>query len=558
MVTSTPTATQIPIIRPQIYKEDDVEVVQGALKNPDLKTSYNSADQTMSLKGHVNFTPFENEAPFEFDLDLFGSSELPGTITMRPTPSAKLPQGMKIAAKATCIGEDETSCDDSFIDIYFSYNKRVYHHQIEVLSEKTKKIQSENKKTDYATSVGAEEDDDDTEDVDSPRVIDVTAPKNSGVKKGLPLVRLDHENEPIEEDDDVEGETGRYIGDLKGDIHNILYAEPKDAIGPAVPAIAPVAPVKPVDNKGQKTDEKKTEEKAPTPKTPESKIDDKKPEPAKKTEPLTPKAEVKPGPAKSEVTPKPSETSQAPTPEEKPAEKEETSQPVKNEIDITKKIMQVIGFANSGRLKKALNLYDYSQKHQPVGYYIARPEIEIHYGGNELAYLIIKIGKFALTHIDDYSVRIGDLSKKNGGTIYTKYKGVPIPKHLSHKNGLDADMSYFFKDPKDQGQSALHKGSARSDWMIELQWKLFKELVSTNLVDRFFVHRNVKKALCRYARKNEEISKDTRTGLAYETLWRLQPRPADHADHFHIRAKCSSLQQGCRPSPEPTPGTGCF
>ena len=141
----------------------------------------------------------------------------------------------------------------------------------------------------------------------------------------------------------------------------------------------------------------------------------------------------------------------------------------------------------------------------------------------------------------------------------SKEEGGAFGQHKSHQNGLDADIAYYFENRNLQKAfaSAVVIDKPHLSWMVEKQWGLYKKLGQTQLIDRIFIHKTLKKALCQLAIKNGEISKSDTKGETYEVLRRLIA-DVDHNTHFHMRLKCSKAQIRCRPLPEPAAGTGCF
>jgi penicillin-insensitive murein endopeptidase len=557
-----PTATSTPAAeKPSLYKEEGVEVVRGGIHSEKLNVVYDEVTKSMTLKGQLQVTPFDGGPLAVVDIDLAGKSVDAERISLKPLTEDKTPNAIKVAAKATCIDE-AGGCAASFIDIYVQYNDHIYHHQIETAgSTQTAKAAP------YLIPM-------DQKPAKAPTILDLDK------EDDLSAAERDDDNEPIEDDDDNGTEQGHYIGDIKGDLKELFDVSPKAAtpVVAASPVSSPAPSQAPVP--ATKTPEK-PEVKKPVPKVetkPEVKVETKpevKPPVVVKPAPVTvpPKKETTPAPAPAEKTKVPvkpevkknetkPEVKQETAPEKPAREKEEEKEkggPLTSLGNISKKIYQVMGSASSGFLKNALSLFDLTKKETPTGFYISRPELKTYYGSNEMIYMIQKMGSFTLSHIPDYSVRIGDMSKERGGIIYTRSRGKSVPKHKSHKSGVDADISYYFKDPKTQGQSALTaKGLAREDWLIDMQWGLFKMFNETKLVDRMFIHRKLKKAMCNFVIAKGEITADTKEGIAFETLWRLQPRQSDHADHFHLRVKCSSIQQGCLAMPDPPRTTGCF
>lgn len=576
-------------VKPTVVVTEGHEIVQGGLRSQNLQAVYDDTTQSMTLHGQLEITPFDGSPKATLNVALAGTSNGDSRITLKPYKSdLQIPEGMNLAAKATCLGDDG-DCGTSFIDIYVQYKDHVYRHQVETVSNEVAATKT--------IPLPLHTSDEDTETVDESHDEETTkAPE------------LDDDNEPIEDDDDF-GTPGQYIGDVQSDLKELFNIEPKKATPPsplkpeAQEETKPEAPEMPEQPSPLKPAPVKTEPTKPaTPAQPEPVKPSKPAEPAtpakpvpapapakpevKKPEPVKPVAPEKQKPVKTpekapEKTPEkappkpatPPAKESAPVAPEKPEQKPQEEIPptikapegkksssVESDLNVAKKIIQVIGGIANGTLKNALSLFDLTKKETKTGFYLSRPELKTYYGSNELVYLIQKMGKFTLENFENYEVRVGDLSKQKGGTIYTRKQGRMVPKHKSHKNGLDADISYYFTNPKHQGQSALStKGKIREDWEIEKQWELFKMFNETKLVDRIFVHKKLKKAFCDLAKKRGEVQSTTQEGLAFETLWRLQARPSDHADHFHLRVKCSSMQSACAaPMAEPPRRMGCF
>lgn len=214
------------------------------------------------------------------------------------------------------------------------------------------------------------------------------------------------------------------------------------------------------------------------------------------------------------------------------------------------KVSQAFDKVNNGHIERAANALEYQLSHSPVGYFIMRPHRKTHFGTNELIYMLGLMGQYTKKTVPKYVLAIGDISKEEGGVL---------GKHKSHQNGLDVDVGYYFENKNLQKAfaSAVVLDKPHLDWMVEKQWGLYKMLGKTQLVDRIFVHKVLKKALCQLAIKNKEISKSDTKGETYQVLRRLIG-DVDHNTHFHLRLKCSKAQIRCRPLPEPAQGTGCF
>ncbi|MEN0059174.1 MAG: penicillin-insensitive murein endopeptidase, partial [Bdellovibrio sp.] len=313
-----------------------------------------------------------------------------------------------------------------------------------------------------------------------------------------------------------------YIGSVKEDIRNILDIKPEGKSGGSSPGNNVVKEVPPKDSSPKEA-------------------------PAQET----------PGQPKKEPPPKPKEEapqSEPPQPD-KPGKKnpeDPSPQPQTPVAPVTEpeSIRQVIGAVNGGRLENPVNLLEYEKKHTPAGFTIRYPKEKRYYGSNELAYIVKVMGEFTKKEIPDYVLPISDLSKKKGGYLSP---------HKSHQNGLDVDVAYYFDNPQFQGHfpSAVVVNKTHGDWMAETQWKLFKHLVQTGFVNRILVHSVLKKSLCAMAIKSGEIKKGQKQGLAFETLARITIEN-NHNNHFHLRVRCSSVQQACLPPSEPKADSGCF
>lgn len=121
---------------------------------------------------------------------------------------------------------------------------------------------------------------------------------------------------------------------------------------------------------------------------------------------------------------------------------------------------------------------------------------------------------------------IGDLSAAHGGPT--------ISGHRSHQNGLDVDLSYNVRRPKN---NVL--------FLDKDEIALLKLSLQDNRVERIFVHYHFKKQLC-------ELKSSV---LSEEEQKRVRPWWG-HKDHFHVRLRCPRSQSECV-SQKPTTDTGC-
>lgn len=416
---------------PSIVEEDGYQVVRGALHLQEVDVHFNDATKAIELKGQLKLTDARSQAATSIDMNLSGAVDSHGFAALRPSKSMDtLPPGIKLAAKATCLGK-KGDCSSSFIDIYLAHGDLIYHQQIEARQDKPVV----------------------EKDPVKPQPQAPTVEKPEPVK---PMAADGDEDE--HENDEADEQGGRYVGDTAKDIEDLFDIKPK------------------------------------------------------------------------------------------PGNKVET--PVKETPAKITKVSQAIDKVNKGHLENAASALDYQTSHAPVGYFIMRPQRKTHFGTNELIYVLGLMGQYTKQEVPNYVLPIGDLSKEEGGTVGS---------HKSHQTGLDVDVGYYFENKNLQKAfaSAVVIDKPHSDWMVDKQWGLYKKVINTQLVDRIFIHKTLKKALCQLAIKNNEIEKSDTKGETYEVLRRLIA-DVDHNTHFHLRLKCSKAQIRCRPLPEPAQGTGCF
>jgi penicillin-insensitive murein DD-endopeptidase len=146
-------------------------------------------------------------------------------------------------------------------------------------------------------------------------------------------------------------------------------------------------------------------------------------------------------------------------------------------------------------------------------------------------------------------VQIGDMSGQNGGFSSG---------HVSHQNGLDADVAFIRlnqteQDPEDTRgfrETFVRNGQLTPNFDLERNWAYAKLLVATGRVQRVFVGEVIKRGLCAHVRAVGELESE------HETLKRLRVI-AGHTDHFHIRLTCPRNSPACT-SQEEVPDThGC-
>lgn len=503
--------------QPQIRQAGNYEVIEGATQLQGMEVAFDKGTSKVTLKGKIQLKTLDSKKTLPLDVELQGTSTTQGFAVMKPVGSVGIAD-MQVAAKATCLGV-EADCSSNFIDIYISYEDRIYHHQVESV-EDTMDMGEEPKKAEpkVGPSPGqsTHEDEDDS--------------------------FADEDGDDGHDEMDTEEGAGQYVGDIGNDIEKVLD-NPKPKTPAPKPSPSPSPSVTP------KSDEPKKE----TPKQDPPKKDAPKQEPPKKEDPKkdTPKKDDPKKEAPKAETPKADDKSKD---DKKDDKKDDDKKDDDKDIpvvanppkfDLLAKLNQAIGTVNAGSLERATDILGYQKAYPETNLSILKPDRKTHYGTIEMAYLVAKLGKYTKAIAPSHTLRMGDVSKKNGGRLGS---------HKSHTNGLDADIAYYFKADKTMTNfaSALKGGKPIGDWMMAQQWKLFKYAVSSKFVDRIFIHPTLKKSLCTYAQNQGEMD----SALAKETLRRLVSE-VNHYNHFHMRVKCSESQVRCRQMADPKPGTGC-
>ncbi|MEK6579867.1 MAG: penicillin-insensitive murein endopeptidase, partial [Bdellovibrionota bacterium] len=129
--------------------------------------------------------------------------------------------------------------------------------------------------------------------------------------------------------------------------------------------------------------------------------------------------------------------------------------------------------------------------------------------------------------------------------------------HASHQNGLDADLSYFRVDHREQipgtgdgfDESFVVDGKITPNFDSRRNWELIQFMVSSGIVTRIFVDPMIKHTLCQWAGTDQNQS-------ITETLRVLRPY-SNHRAHMHVRIACPKESPRCTAQVPPPPGDGC-
>ena len=181
-----------------------------------------------------------------------------------------------------------------------------------------------------------------------------------------------------------------------------------------------------------------------------------------------------------------------------------------------------------------------------VGYRELHPDREMDYGTDRLVRFIQSIGAAIAQMLPGYQVAVADLSAHAGGNSGPRKDG-------GHQNGLDADIGYFVKVRAATLTKIVSPGGVFEKDLIYVpeQWRIFKTVVHTGLVNVIFADRAIKAGFCEYARQQGDNSEE-----ANQALRRLV-HCNGHQNHWHLRLKCPSTVPRCQDD-MPIPNmTGC-
>ncbi|MGZ3773962.1 MAG: penicillin-insensitive murein endopeptidase [Pseudobdellovibrionaceae bacterium] len=572
--------------RPKVMKEEGFKIARGATRIDEMNVIFDPTTKGMKLKGKIEYIPTAGQSLRNIEVDLSGVEDGKGFIFLRPSAQTTFANGEKVGAKATCLGENN-SCSDSFVDIYIYIDGIIYHHQVEShqgsnqedkdnfhstkkddelkgdsnqipdkeqegdQAQDQNKQDLNNKKDDLGKKENPSKNQDPSKKKDSSKKQDskknVPESEKKDSKKNSDVAGPEDESES-EGDLDSAGDSGEYVGTLKEDIQTLFQLQPEED--------KTESPKKDADNEDSTLEEpqkSKSKEKEPSKNEPPKKDVPKKGEP-KADAPK--KGDSKKDEPKKDDSKNQDQKKQEPKKDEPKKDEPVKETPNKDEAqnvgsNINLSLSQAIGSVNAGRLENAADFLRYAKKYDPAGFFILRPERKTYFATNELLYVVAKMGQATLQNLPGYSLALGDLAHEKGGRLGS---------HRSHQNGLDGDIGYYFNTKALEGTftSAVVGNKPHPNWMYEEQWKLFKFAVKTKYVDRIFLHKVLKKALCNLAIEKGELEKGKNDGLAYETLRRLIADPSSHDNHFHMRVKCSKSQIRCRQMAEPAQGSGCF
>lgn len=119
-------------------------------------------------------------------------------------------------------------------------------------------------------------------------------------------------------------------------------------------------------------------------------------------------------------------------------------------------------------------------------------------------------------------------------------RGGQLSRHSSHQNGLDVDVSYPHIAGRTQGFDSF--ATNLNDERVELALDYAKILYSTERVHIIFTDRRIKNRFCTFMKSKNSLTKE------YKDFINNNFRHVNgHHNHYHLRMKCNSQNEFCRP-----------
>ncbi len=204
-----------------------------------------------------------------------------------------------------------------------------------------------------------------------------------------------------------------------------------------------------------------------------------------------------------------------------------------------------VGTTSSGKLQNAAAL-----AHEGVGHAVIERHRNYHtnHGTPELVNAIANAGAAVASEFPGAVLRVGNLSRKNGGDIVWSH---------SHNSGRDADLA-FYVHLVDSGKvvpapDLMHfdeQGIAKEDpnyrFDVERNWSLIRALLADETINIqwIFVSIPLEELMLSHAQSRGDSSE------LIERAREVLHQPTDalpHDDHFHLRIGCSKSDrvEGC-------------
>jgi len=178
-----------------------------------------------------------------------------------------------------------------------------------------------------------------------------------------------------------------------------------------------------------------------------------------------------------------------------------------------------------------------------------------YYGSAEITSLIVDSAKELQKRFPSPDrIQIADLSAQKGGFIGG---------HVSHQNGLDADIAFIrlnqteqpprFDQTKNHGfQEVFVKNGKISENFDALRnWELIRILFESGKVQRIFMDQEIKQSLCRHLKATNQL-------LHYKNIVSRIRIESDHTAHMHVRLYCPKGNSECKAQPDRVFDLGCM
>ncbi len=201
---------------------------------------------------------------------------------------------------------------------------------------------------------------------------------------------------------------------------------------------------------------------------------------------------------------------------------------------------QAIGFPNKGTLRNATSLFPkQTVSGKKTFFEIVFPQRARYYGTYEMAEILNRMGEYLNAKFNK-KLAVSDISKNNGGLLNP---------HLSHQIGMDADLGYpsIHDDVKIPVVVEMKNRQYHPEaYSVSKTYELLKfaYLQPDLKIDRIFIDRTIKKALCEHAKAVGELKGENK--LQIQNLFKIMEHVDGHGDHFHLRLKCTTAHPACR------------
>ena len=201
---------------------------------------------------------------------------------------------------------------------------------------------------------------------------------------------------------------------------------------------------------------------------------------------------------------------------------------------------QAIGFPNKGTLRNATSLLSKQTTPEKKSFFeIVFPQRARHFGTYEMAEMLNRMGEH-LNSSSNKKLAVCDISKVSGGFLGP---------HLSHQIGMDADLGYPSTHDSVKIPVVVDMRNRKynpESYSVAKTYELFKFAFLQNdlKIDRIFVDRTIKKALCEHAKMIGDLHGENKSQI--QELFKIMEHIDGHGDHFHLRLKCTSAHPACR------------